>query len=149
MRALVQRVTEAAVQVDGEVVGQIGKGFLVLLGVTQSDSRAEADLLAHKVARLRIFEDAEEKMNLALGDVGGGVLLVSQFTLYANARKGLRPSFVAAARPEQASPLVDYFGQQLRAEGVPVQTGVFGAMMQVSLINDGPVTIWLDTDELK
>ena len=148
MRAVVQRVSTAQVTVHGEVVGQIGRGYLVLLGVTAADGEKEAALLARKVAGLRVFEDEGGKMNLALADVGGAVLAVSQFTLYADVRKGRRPSFIAAARPEQAEPLYQRFCALLRAEGVPVQQGVFQAEMQVSLVNDGPVTIWMDTAEL-
>ncbi|PKO23166.1 MAG: D-tyrosyl-tRNA(Tyr) deacylase [Chloroflexi bacterium HGW-Chloroflexi-1] len=148
MRAVVQRVSRAAVTVDGETVGAIGRGFLVLLGVTHIDGRAEADWLARKIAGLRIFEDAAGKMNLGLADVGGAVLVVSQFTLYGDARKGRRPSFTAAARPEQAEPLVDYFAGQLRGQGLPVATGQFQAKMDVALINDGPVTLWLDTADV-
>lgn len=145
MRALIQRVSHAAVTVDGQVVGQIGRGFLVLLGVTHADGRAEADWLARKVAGLRVFDDAAGKMNLALADVGGAVLVVSQFTLYGDARKGRRPDFLQAARPDVAEPLVAYFVAQLRGAGLPVETGRFQAAMQVSLVNDGPVTLWLDT----
>ncbi len=148
MRAVIQRVSRAAVRVDGVTVGQIGRGFLVLLGVTHSDGRAEADWLARKIGGLRIFEDDAGKMNLGLADVGGAVLVVSQFTLYGDARKGRRPSFTEAARPEQAEPLIDYFVLKLQEEGVPVQTGQFRAMMEVELVNDGPVTLWLDTANL-
>ena len=148
MRAVIQRVSTAQVTVHGEEVGQIGRGFLVLLGVTAADGEAEAALLARKIAGLRVFEDDGGKMNLALGDVGGGVLAVSQFTLYADVRKGRRPSFIAAARPEQAEPLYQRFCSLLQAEGVPVAQGVFQAEMQVALVNDGPVTIWMDTAEL-
>jgi D-tyrosyl-tRNA(Tyr) deacylase len=149
VRALIQRVTQAAVTVDDEVVGRIGRGFVVLLGVTHGDSQREAAWLARKVAGLRVFDDAAGKMNLGPADVSGEVLVVSQFTLYGDARKGRRPDFLHAARPEQAEPLVDYFVERLRAEGLPVQTGRFRAMMQVALVNDGPVTLWLDTaDEL-
>ena len=147
MRAVIQRVSTAQVTVQGEVVGQIGRGFLVLLGVTAADGEAEAALLARKIAGLRVFEDDGGKMNLALADVGGAVLAVSQFTLYADVRKGRRPSFIAAARPEQAEPLYQRFCTLLQAEGVAVQQGVFQAEMQVSLVNDGPVTIWMDTAE--
>ncbi len=147
MRAVVQRVREASVVVDGQVVGAIGRGFLVLLGVTYSDSEADAASLARKIAGLRIFEDAAGKFNLALSDVDGAVLVVSQFTLYGNARKGRRPSFTDAARPEQAEPLIGRFVELLRGEGLPVQTGVFGATMSVHLVNAGPVTLWLDTAE--
>jgi len=149
MRAVVQRVSQAAVTVDGVTVGAIGQGFLVLVGVTQADDQAAAAKLARKVAGLRVFEDAEGKMNLALADVRGSVLVVSQFTLYGDIRRGRRPSFAKAARPEQAEPLIDYFCERLRAEGLHVETGRFRAMMDVALVNDGPVTIWVDTAELK
>jgi len=145
VRALIQRVSQAAVTVDDEIVGRIGRGFVVLLGVTHADGQREAAWLAHKIAGLRVFDDAAGKMNLGLSDVSGEVLVVSQFTLYGDARKGRRPDFLQAARPEQAEPLVDYFVEQLRADGLPVQTGQFRALMQVSLVNDGPVTLWLDT----
>ena len=148
MRALIQRVSQAAVTVDDEIVGRIGRGFVVLLGVTHADGQREAAWLAHKIAGLRVFDDAAGKMNLGLSDVSGEVLVVSQFTLYGDARKGRRPDFLQAARPEQAEPLVDYFVEQLRADGLPVQTGQFRALMQVSLVNDGPVTLWLDTADL-
>jgi D-aminoacyl-tRNA deacylase len=148
MRAVIQRVSAAQVTVHGDVVGQIGRGFLVLLGVTAADGEAEAALLARKIAGLRIFEDDGGKMNLALADVGGAVLAVSQFTLYADLRKGRRPSFIAAARPEQAEPLYRRFCSLLLAEGLTVEQGVFQAEMQVALVNDGPVTIWMDTVEL-
>lgn len=148
MRALVQRVTRASVTVDGAVVGAIECGFLVLLGITHSDGAAEAGLLARKIAGLRVFEDAGGKMNLSLADVGGAVLAVSQFTLYGDTRKGRRPSFVDAARPEQAEPLYQRFCDLLAAEGLRVARGVFQAHMAVALVNDGPVTIWLDTSEL-
>jgi D-aminoacyl-tRNA deacylase len=149
MRAVIQRVSRAAVRVDRVTVGAIGRGFLVLLGVTHADGRSEAEWLAHKIAGLRIYEDDAGKMNLGLAEVGGAVLVVSQFTLYGDARQGRRPSFTDAARPEQAEPLVDYFAAQLREEGLTVQTGVFGATMEVELVNDGPVTLWLDTAEVK
>ncbi len=153
MRALIQRVTQASVTVEEEVVGHevvgaIGRGFLVLLGVTQTDGPREADWLAAKVAGLRVFDDAAGKMNLGLSDVGGAVLVVSQFTLYGDARKGRRPDFLQAARPEHAEPLVDRFVAQLRSTGLPVETGRFRAVMQVALVNDGPVTLWLDTAEV-
>jgi D-tyrosyl-tRNA(Tyr) deacylase len=148
MRAVIQRVSSAQVTVGGEVVGRIGRGFLVLLGVTAADGATEAGLLARKIAGLRVFEDGDGKMNLALADVGGAVLAVSQFTLYADVRKGRRPSFIAAARPEQAAPLYERFCALLRAEGLEVQQGIFQAEMQVALVNDGPVTIWMDTAEL-
>jgi D-tyrosyl-tRNA(Tyr) deacylase len=146
MRVLLQRVSEASVSVDGEVVGAIGQGFVALVGVGHADGEEQARWLASKVAGLRVFEDAEGKFNLSLADVGGSVLVVSQFTLYADARKGRRPSFVDAAPPEIAQPLVDRFADLLRGEGVPVEEGVFGAMMLVEIHNDGPVTIWLERE---
>jgi D-tyrosyl-tRNA(Tyr) deacylase len=129
-------------------VAAIGHGFLVLLGVTHEDGQAEAAWLARKIAGLRVFEDEAGKFNLSLRDVDGSVLVVSQFTLYGDTRKGRRPSFVDAARPEHAEPLVDRFADLLREEGMPVQTGIFGAAMAVGLVNDGPVTLWLDTADL-
>jgi D-tyrosyl-tRNA(Tyr) deacylase len=145
VRAVLQRVTRARVLVDQEVLGQIDRGFLVLLGVTHADTPEHARWLAEKVAGLRVFSDAEGKMNLALADVGGAALVVSQFTLYGDCRKGRRPSFLDAALPEQAVPLYEAFVAALRAEGVRVETGRFGAMMQVELVNDGPVTLILDS----
>jgi D-aminoacyl-tRNA deacylase len=144
MRVLVQRVTGAAVGIDGQTVGAIGRGFLCLIGVTHTDGEQEARRLAAKTARLRVFEDADGLMNLALADVGGEVLAVSQFTLYADARKGNRPSFTDAAGPDLGERLYEAFLTALRAEGVAVQTGVFGARMQVRLVNDGPVTVLLE-----
>ncbi len=144
MKVLIQRVSEASVAVEGKVTGAIGRGFVVLVGVTHGDSQEEAAWLANKVAGLRIFEDEEGKMNLALGDVGGSVLVISQFTLYGDASKGRRPSWSAAARPEEAEPLVDYFVEQLRREGLTVETGVFGAYMDVEIHNDGPVTLMIE-----
>ena len=149
MRALVQRVTKGAVRVEGEVVGEIGAGLVVLLGVGDRDGEAEAEFLAGKVAALRIFGDEAGRFNRSLLDVGGGALVVSQFTLYADARKGRRPSFVHAAPPERAEELVEAFVAALRAAGVAVETGRFRAVMSVEIHNDGPVTIWLDTDELR
>jgi len=149
VRAVIQRVSRASVTVDGQVVGAIGRGFLVLLGVTHDDTRAEADWLARKIAGLRIFEDAAGKMNLGLADVGGAVLVVSQFTLYGDVRKGRRPDFLQAARSEIAEPLVDYFVEALRSAGLPMATGRFRAMMDVELVNEGPVTLWLDTVDVK
>ena len=145
MRAVVQRVTEASVTVDGIVVGQIGRGFLVLLGIAGDDSEQDVVWLAGKIAGLRVFEDAEGKMNLGLSDVGGAVLLVSQFTLYGDCRKGRRPSFVEAARPEAAVPLYHSMVAELRGLSVPVETGTFQAHMDVRLLNDGPVTLLLDS----
>jgi D-tyrosyl-tRNA(Tyr) deacylase len=149
MRALIQRVSKAAVRVDGQVVGQIAQGLVVLVGATHDDTNAQVNLLADKVAGLRIFSDASDKMNLSLLDVRGGALVISQFTLYANAKRGRRPDFIAAARPEQAAPLVEQFARRLEEAGVAdVQTGVFGANMHVEIHNDGPVTVWLDTLDL-
>jgi len=148
MRAVIQRVASAQVRVDGQVVGQIGQGFLVLLGIAHADGDEEALYLARKIAGLRVFEDNDGKMNLALGDVGGSVLAVSQFTLYGDVRKGRRPSFIDAARPEHAEPLYQRFCRMLAAEGVAVQQGVFQAHMEIALVNDGPVTIWMDTAQL-
>jgi D-tyrosyl-tRNA(Tyr) deacylase len=148
MRAVIQRVCSASVRVNGSEIGRIGRGFVVLVGVSHSDGEAEARLLARKIAGLRVFEDNDGKMNLSLSDVGGAVLAISQFTLYADVRKGRRPSFTDAARPEQAEPLYQRFCELLRAEGVPVQQGVFQAHMEVELVNDGPVTIWMDTATL-
>ena len=145
MRALLQRVTQATVVVDGQAVGQIGHGWLVLLGVGHGDTSAIASALADKVAGLRCFEDAEGKTNLSIRDVGGAVLLVSQFTLYADTSRGRRPGFTNAAPPELANSLVDHFAATLSNHGLPVETGRFAAHMQVSLVNDGPFTIWLDS----
>jgi D-tyrosyl-tRNA(Tyr) deacylase len=144
MRAVVQRVSRASVTVDGEIVGAIGRGVLVLLGVTHDDGPAQADWLANKIAGLRIFEDHAGKMNLGLLDVEGEALVVSQFTLYGDARKGRRPSFVDAARPEAAEPLVQRFAAALRQRGISVDMGVFGARMLVKIHNDGPVTLILE-----
>ena len=150
MRVVVQRCSRAEVRIDGNSVGKIGQGFMLLVGITETDTTAEADLLAKKIAQLRVFEDEAGKMNLAIRDVGGAILSISQFTLYADCRKGNRPSFIRAARPEQASLLYDYFNETLRTTyGLTVETGRFGADMKVDFINDGPVTILLDTDELK
>ena len=148
MRAVVQRVSSAEVRVAGEVSGAIGRGFLVLLGVARADAAEDAQALADKVAGLRVFEDAAGKMNLAVAEVGGGVLVVSQFTLLGDARKGNRPSFAAAAPPEAADTLYQAFCARLRERALPVATGVFRAHMEVALVNDGPVTILLDTTRL-
>ncbi len=144
MRALIQRVSRAGVTVDGKTVGRIGRGFVVLLGVTHADGRAEAEWIASKIAGLRVFEDEGGKMNLSLADVGGQLLVVSQFTLYGDARKGRRPSFTDAAAPEHAEPLVDFFINRLREAGFTVATGVFGAHMDVEIHNDGPVTMLIE-----
>ena len=148
MRAVVQRVREASVEVDGLIVSEIRQGFLVLLGVTHSDGEHESAWLAGKIAGLRVFDDDAGKFNLSLKDVGGAVLVVSQFTLYGNARKGRRPSFTDAARPEQAEPLVAHFAACLGDQGLTVATGIFAAKMVVHLVNDGPVTLWLDTADI-
>ena len=145
MRAVVQRVTRASVTVAGELVGAIERGFLVLVGVSVDDAEGDADALAHKLAGLRVFDDANGAMNLGLAEAGGAVLVVSQFTLLGDARKGRRPSFVAAARGERAEALYERVAAGLRAAGLPVATGRFGADMAVALVNDGPVTILLDT----
>ncbi|HEX3158543.1 MAG TPA: D-aminoacyl-tRNA deacylase [Gemmatimonadaceae bacterium] len=144
MRLLLQRVSRAEVRVDGRVTGRIGRGFLLLVGFAQADDEAPLAWMADKVVGLRLFADDEGKMNLGLEDVGGALLVVSQFTLYGDARKGRRPSFVDAARPETAIPLYERFVALLRERGVPVETGEFGAMMDVELVNDGPVTLWLE-----
>lgn len=145
MRLVIQRVSSASVKVEDRIIGSIGRGFLVLVGVTHGDDTAAADYLAKKLVNLRVFEDEAGKMNLALNDVGGSLLLVSQFTLYADCRKGNRPSFVAAAEPNAANELYEYFVRKCR-ESIPrVETGSFGAHMEVGLINDGPVTIVLDS----
>lgn len=150
MRIVVQRCSRAEVRIDGIIAGQIRQGFVLLVGVTDTDTRTEADLLAKKIAQLRVFEDTAGKMNLALNDVGGAILSISQFTLYADCRKGNRPSFIRAARPETAEPLYNYFNTVLRDQyGLHVETGRFGADMKVDFVNDGPVTILLDTDEMK
>jgi D-tyrosyl-tRNA(Tyr) deacylase len=145
MRAVVQRVTEARVEVAGEVVGEIGAGLLVLLGVARDDTASDADYLSEKTINLRIFDDADGKMNRSLLDIGGEMLVASQFTLFGDTRRGRRPSYTEAAEPEKANELYEYFVERVRSLGVKVETGVFQAMMKVSLINDGPVTILLDS----
>ena len=147
MRALIQRVTRASVTIGGAVRGEIGQGFLVLLGITDGDTADDAVYLADKTVKLRVFTDENDKMNRSLADVGGGILVVSQFTLYGDCKKGNRPSFTAAARPETAVPLYEAFIARCRQSGLPVETGEFGADMQVSLVNEGPCTIVIDTDE--
>ena len=144
MRVLLQRVSRAEVRVGERVTGRIGRGYLLLVGLTHADTEAALVWMADKVVGLRLFADAEDKMNLSLGDVGGALLVVSQFTLYGNAEKGRRPSFIDAARPEVAVPLYERFIALLRERGVQVETGEFGAMMDVALVNDGPVTLWLE-----
>ncbi len=148
MRAVVQRVTRCRVLVDGAVAGEIGPGLLVLLGVGKGDSDTAADYMVEKILGLRIFEDDQEKMNLSVRDTGGSLLVVSQFTLYGDVRRGKRPSFDAAARPEEAKRLYEYFVAKARAAGVRCETGQFQAMMDVELVNQGPVTILLDSEKL-
>ncbi|MGJ3237439.1 MAG: D-aminoacyl-tRNA deacylase [Anaerolineae bacterium] len=149
MRVILQRVSQGQVTVADEIVGEIGSGFVALVGVTHGDSEADAELLARKTAHLRVFEDAEGKMNVSAIDQGAGVLVISQFTLYADMRKGRRPSFTDAAKPDYAEPLVEHYAACLKAEGIQqVETGVFGAMMAVDIHNQGPVTMILDTAEL-
>lgn len=148
MRAIVQRVSTAQVVVEQQVVGKIGKGFLVLLGVCETDTQEDVQYIASKLAGLRVFEDAEGKMNLALNQVGGQVLVVSQFTLFGDCRKGRRPSFIAAARPELADSLYQSVVAELRGQGLTVETGRFQTHMDVSLVNDGPVTLLLDSSKL-
>jgi D-tyrosyl-tRNA(Tyr) deacylase len=145
MRAVVQRVTSATVKVEGKLVGEIGNGLLVLLGVAGDDTEEDANYLIDKTVNLRIFNDPQGKMNLSLLEVGGALLVVSQFTLYGDARRGRRPSYTDAAEPEKANTLYEYFVRQARDKGLKVETGVFQAMMQVGLVNDGPVTILLDS----
>jgi D-tyrosyl-tRNA(Tyr) deacylase len=150
MRAVIQRVQKGQVSVEGETIGAIGQGLVILLGAGQGDGQAEADRLAAKIANLRIFADAQGKTNLSILDVGGEALVISQFTLYADCRKGRRPSFVHAAPPDVAAPLVDYFVERLRQAGVRrIEPGEFGAMMLVEIHNDGPFTIVLDSKDLK
>jgi D-tyrosyl-tRNA(Tyr) deacylase len=148
MRAVVQRVRSGEVRVDGETIARTGVGFVILLGIGPEDTEQQARTLAEKIALLRVFEDEAGKMNLSILDVMGEALVVSQFTLYADLRKGRRPSFTRAAAPGQAQPLVEHFASLLASLGVPAQTGRFGAHMQVELINDGPVTLWLDSEAL-
>ena len=148
MRAVIQRVSRASVTVAGEITGEIGKGFLVLLGVSARDSESDALYLVDKTLNLRIFEDGEGKMNLSLLDIAGGLLVVSQFTLYGDARRGRRPSFIDAARPDEANRLYEFFVAECRKQLAQVETGRFQAMMDVELVNDGPVTILLDSEKL-
>ncbi|MFC2969670.1 D-aminoacyl-tRNA deacylase [Acidimangrovimonas pyrenivorans] len=145
MRALVQRVSEASVTVDGRVIGQIGPGLLVLVCAMQGDSEAQAEALAAKIAKLRIFSDEAGKMNRSLLDIGGAALVVSQFTLAADTARGNRPGFSTAAAPDEGRRLYEYLSERMRAQGIEVANGVFGADMKVALVNDGPVTIWLET----
>lgn len=145
MKLVIQRVLNSQVDVDGKTVGKINKGFMVLCGITHDDTEKEADVLARKLCNLRVFEDENEKMNLSLKDVGGELLIISQFTLYADSMSsGNRPSFIAAARPEKAEPLYEYFIKKCEEQGIHVEKGIFGADMKVSLVNDGPVTILME-----
>ncbi|MBE6020839.1 MAG: D-tyrosyl-tRNA(Tyr) deacylase [Firmicutes bacterium] len=148
MRAVVQRVTEGSVTVEGKITGEINNGFVVLLGVGNEDTEADADYIADKVSNLRVFEDEEGKMNLSLKDVGGEILAISQFTLYGDCRKGRRPGFTEAARPEKAKALYDYFTEKLRSYDIKVGEGIFQAEMLVKIYNDGPVTLLLDSKKL-
>jgi len=145
MKAVIQRVKKSHVSVNKEIVGKIDQGIMVLLGVAEQDTCKDADWLAEKIINLRIFEDENQKMNLSLIDIGGQLLIVSQFTLLGNCRKGRRPSFIGAAKPEKARELYEYFTDKIRQKNIPVQTGQFQAMMDVSLVNDGPVTFILET----
>lgn len=147
MRVVLQRVTHADVKVDGQVIGEIGKGFLILLGVSDTDTRAAADKMADKICKLRIFEDADGKTNLSLADVGGELLIISQFTLYADCHKGNRPSFIKAGAPDKANELYEYFISRCRRYVPKVEHGSFGADMKVELLNDGPFTLVLEGDE--
>ena len=146
MRALIQRVSEASVTVDGEVIGEIGSGLLMLICAMQGDSAAQADKLATKTGKLRIFKDDEGRMNRSVTDIGGSALVVSQFTLAADTSRGNRPGFSTAAAPDEGARLYEYFANQIAAQGLTVAKGRFGADMKVRLLNDGPVTIWMDTD---
>lgn len=145
MRVVLQRSGPASVKVDGKVTGSIEKGYVLLVGITHSDTESDVDYVAKKIAGLRLWEDEEGKMNRSIEEVGGAILSVSQFTLYGDVRKGRRPSFIEAARPEQAEPLWEHFNHCLQEEGLKVETGIFGAMMDVELVNDGPVTIIVES----
>ncbi|MCA5013216.1 MULTISPECIES: D-aminoacyl-tRNA deacylase [unclassified Enterococcus] len=147
MKAVIQRVTEAQVQIEGKVVGKIDQGFMILLGIHAKDTKEDVDYLVRKISKLRVFEDDQGKMNLSLQEIGGSILSISQFTLYADTKKGNRPSFIEAARPETAIPLYEMFNKQLKEIGISTETGEFGADMKVKLTNDGPVTIIIDTND--
>lgn len=148
MRLVVQKVSKSNVKIEGQVVGEIGNGFMVLVGITTGDDEVIVEKMVDKLVNLRIFEDENDKLNLSLLDVKGSILSISQFTLYANCKKGRRPSFIDAAKPDVSSPLYDLFNDKLEEKGIHVERGVFGAMMEVSLVNDGPVTIILDSKEI-
>lgn len=145
MKAVIQRVSEASVKVDGKIVGEIGKGFMLLIGIDEQDEKADADWLIQKILNLRIFGDENEKLNLSIKDISGEILCISQFTLIADYKKGNRPSFIKAAKPDKAIPLFDYFKEEIAKSGLKTESGIFGADMKVSLINDGPVTIVMDS----
>lgn len=145
MKAVIQRVSEASVKVDGKIVGEINKGLMLLIGIDEADEKTDADWLVQKILNLRIFGDAEEKLNLSVQDISGEILCISQFTLIADYKKGNRPSFIKAAKPDKAVPLFDYFKEQIAKSGLKTESGIFGADMKVSLINDGPVTIVMDS----
>ncbi|RKS96032.1 D-aminoacyl-tRNA deacylase [Chryseobacterium defluvii] len=145
MKAVIQRVSEASVKVDGKIVGEINKGLMLLIGIDEADEKTDADWLVQKILNLRIFGDAEEKLNLSVQDISGEILSISQFTLIADYKKGNRPSFIKAAKPDKAVPLFDYFKEQIAKSGLKTESGIFGADMKVSLINDGPVTIVMDS----
>lgn len=147
MKVVIQRVTNAAVSIDGTCVGEIGHGFMILVGIHELDTPEDVSYLVRKISKLRVFEDEEGKMNNSIQDISGSILSVSQFTLYADTKKGNRPSFIKAAKPEKSIPLYNFFNEELGKEGITVKTGEFGADMQVSLVNDGPVTIIIDTQE--
>ncbi|MBB4808230.1 D-tyrosyl-tRNA(Tyr) deacylase [Chryseobacterium defluvii] len=145
MKAVIQRVSEASVKVDGKTVGEISKGLMLLIGIDETDERTDADWLVQKILNLRIFADADEKLNLSVQDISGEILCISQFTLIADYKKGNRPSFIKAAKPAKAVPLFDYFKEEIAKSGLKTESGIFGADMKVSLINDGPVTIVMDS----
>ncbi|MDF2932453.1 MAG: D-tyrosyl-tRNA(Tyr) deacylase [Chryseobacterium sp.] len=145
MKVVIQRVSEASVKVDGSIVGEISKGLMLLIGIDEQDEKTDADWLIQKILNLRIFGDENDKLNLSVKDISGGILCISQFTLIADYKKGNRPSFIKAAKPEKAIPLFDYFKQEIKKSGLKIESGIFGADMKVSLINDGPVTILMDS----
>ena len=145
MRVVIQRVSEASVKVDGKIVGEIGKGFMLLIGIDEQDEKTDADWLIQKIINLRIFSDPDGKMNLSVKDIFGEILCISQFTLVADYKKGNRPSFIKAAKPDKAIPLFDYFKEEISKSGLKTECGIFGADMKVSLLNDGPVTILMDS----
>jgi D-tyrosyl-tRNA(Tyr) deacylase len=147
VKAVIQRVSQAQVSIDGETVGSIAQGFMILLGIHEADTTEDVAYLVRKISKLRVFEDNDGKMNVSIQEVKGSILSISQFTLYAETKKGNRPSFIEAARPEKAIPLYELFNEQLAQQEIPVETGKFGADMAVSLVNDGPVTIIIDTRE--